>query len=88
MMEMELQSARPLPAIARACSTRVAEPSWRWDFDPYARWMEEDLKEARALQILLLPDKAACAEGLRIPAGFRPAHQVSGDIYDLYECNH
>ncbi len=48
--------------------------------------MERDLKEARELQVLLTPNKAAGADGLRIAAGFRPAHEVSGDIYDLFPC--
>jgi len=48
--------------------------------------MEEDLRAARELQLRLLPNNASGAGGLTIGAGFRPAHGVSGDIYDLFEC--
>ena len=48
--------------------------------------MEEDLKAARVLQMLLLPNQAASTHGLAIATGFRPAHEVSGDLYDLFEC--
>jgi len=74
------QVTRTMPA------QRQAAESSRWHSDHCARWMKEDLKEARELQILLLPNQATCTHGLAIAAGFRPAHEVSGDIYDLFEC--
>jgi len=56
-----------------------------WDLNQCARWMKQDLQEARALQALLLPGKATSTDGLAIAAGFRPMHEVSGDLYDLFE---
>lgn len=57
-----------------------------WDCELSARWIAEDLRRARELQILLLPRKLVGQDGLEIAAGFRPAHGVSGDIFDLFDC--
>lgn len=78
---MDEGNAASMPALQS-----VAERYSRWDADHCGRWMEEDLKEARELQILLLPHQVASPAGLAIAAGFRPAHGVTGDMYDLFEC--
>ncbi len=65
---------------------QFCEPLSPWDSDPSNNWMEEDLREARELQILLLPRKLADVNGLQIAAGFRPARGLSGDIFDVLEC--
>ena len=49
------------------------------------RRMEEDLKAARELQRVLLPDTAPEIEGLEAAVRLRPARQISGDIYDVFE---
>jgi sigma-B regulation protein RsbU (phosphoserine phosphatase) len=49
------------------------------------RHMEEDLKAARELQRVLLPDACPEIEGLEAAVRLRPARQISGDIYELYE---
>jgi sigma-B regulation protein RsbU (phosphoserine phosphatase) len=46
--------------------------------------MELDLKAARELQRVILPRQAPEIEGLEIAIGFRPAREVSGDIYDFF----
>ncbi len=49
------------------------------------RRMEEDLRAARDLQSVLLPNQAPEIEGLEIGVGLRPAREISGDIYDFFE---
>jgi phosphoserine phosphatase RsbU/P len=51
------------------------------------RHMEDDLKAARELQRVLLPDALPEIEGLESAVRLRPARQVSGDIYDVFEHN-
>ena len=47
--------------------------------------MEEDLKAARELQRVLLPDAEPEIEGLEAVVRLRPARGISGDIYDVIE---
>jgi len=49
------------------------------------RRMEEDLKAARDLQRVLLPDAAPEIEGMEAAVRLRPAREISGDIYDVFE---
>ncbi len=49
------------------------------------RRMEEDLKAARELQRVLLPDATPAIGGLETAVRLRPARQISGDIYDIFE---
>ena len=47
--------------------------------------MEQDLVAARRVQSLLLPQEAPEISGLEIGMGMRPAREVTGDIYDIFE---
>ena len=47
--------------------------------------LEEDLQAARELQRVLLPDADPEIEGLEAAVRLRPAREISGDIYDVYE---
>src|ERR1019366_7855067 len=49
------------------------------------RRMEEDLKAARELQRVLLPDASPEIPGMQAVVRLRPARGISGDIYDLFE---
>lgn len=49
------------------------------------RRMEEDLQAARELQRILLPDATPEIEGLESTVRLRPAREISGDIYDIFE---
>ncbi len=49
------------------------------------RRMEEDLQAARDLQRVLLPDGCPEIEGLDTSVRLRPAREISGDIYDIFE---
>lgn len=47
--------------------------------------MEQDLKAARKLQSVLLPRQAPEIRGLEIAIKARPARQISGDVFDIFE---
>jgi sigma-B regulation protein RsbU (phosphoserine phosphatase) len=49
------------------------------------RRMEEDLRAARELQRVLLPDAEPEIDGLQAAVRLRPARGISGDIYDVFE---
>ena len=49
------------------------------------RRMDEDLQAARELQRVLLPDAEPEIEGLEAAVRLRPAREISGDIYDIFE---
>ncbi len=49
------------------------------------RRMEEDLAAARELQRVLIPDAAPEIEGIEAAVRLRPAREISGDIYDVFE---
>ncbi|MGA2115028.1 MAG: SpoIIE family protein phosphatase [Bryobacteraceae bacterium] len=49
------------------------------------RAMEDDLRAARELQRVLLPDASPEIEGLEAYVRLRPAREISGDIYDVFE---
>lgn len=47
--------------------------------------MEADLDAARQLQTFLLPKEDPDIPGLEIGIAFRPAHEISGDVFDFFE---
>src|SRR5215831_17443477 len=47
--------------------------------------MEEDLRAARELQRVLIPDANPEIDGLESAVKLRPAREISGDIYDIFE---
>ncbi len=47
--------------------------------------MEVDLAAARRLQSVLLPREDPGILGLEIGIGFRPAHEITGDVFDFFE---
>ena len=49
------------------------------------RRMDEDLKAARELQRVLLPDAEPEIQGLDAAVRLRPAREISGDIYDIFD---
>lgn len=50
--------------------------------------MEEDLLAASRLQRVMMPGEAPEIPGLDVGVAFRPAREVSGDIYDFFEHSH
>jgi len=50
--------------------------------------METDLRAARELQSVLLPQATPRIDGMDAAAGLRPAREVSGDLYDFFRHSH
>lgn len=49
------------------------------------RRLNNDLEAARRLQEVLLPWQSRDLPGLEIAVGFRPASEISGDLFDFFE---
>jgi sigma-B regulation protein RsbU (phosphoserine phosphatase) len=49
------------------------------------RRLDKDLEAARRLQEVLLPTQAPDIPGLEIAIGFRPAGEISGDLFDFFD---
>jgi sigma-B regulation protein RsbU (phosphoserine phosphatase) len=49
------------------------------------RRMEEDLQAARELQRILIPDGSPEIDRIETAVRLRPAREISGDIYDVFE---
>jgi sigma-B regulation protein RsbU (phosphoserine phosphatase) len=47
--------------------------------------LEADFQAARSLQSLLLPKEDPQIAGLEIGIGVRPAHEITGDVFDFFE---
>ncbi|MFN7934216.1 MAG: GAF domain-containing protein [Bryobacteraceae bacterium] len=48
--------------------------------------MDQDLRAARKLQKVLQPREAPEIAGLEVALGARPAREITGDIYDFFDC--
>jgi sigma-B regulation protein RsbU (phosphoserine phosphatase) len=49
------------------------------------QWMDRDLKAARNVQSIMLPREAPDIEGLDVAIRSRPAREITGDVYDIFE---
>ena len=49
------------------------------------QWMDRDFKAARTVQSVLLPREAPEIEGLDVAIRSRPAREITGDVYDIFE---
>ena len=76
---------RTLTLLAPQVASSVENARLYQEIATRERRMEEDLKAARELQRVLLPDAAPEIEGLEAAVRLRPARGISGDIYDVFE---
>lgn len=76
---------RTLTLLAPQIATSVENAHLYEELAARERRMEDDLKAARELQRVLLPDALPEIEGLDAAVRLRPAREISGDIYDLFE---
>ena len=76
---------RMLTLVAPQIASSVENARLYEELGNRERRMETDLKAARRLQSVLLPRQAPEIAGLEIATGFRPAHAISGDVYDFFE---
>jgi len=76
---------RTLSLLAPQVASSVENARLYQELTNRERRMEDDLKAARELQRVLLPDAALEIEGLEAEVRLRPARGISGDIYDIVE---
>ena len=76
---------RTLALLAPQVASSVENARLYQELAARERRMEEDLQAARDLQRVLLPDGCPEIEGLDTAVRLRPAREISGDIYDIFE---
>jgi sigma-B regulation protein RsbU (phosphoserine phosphatase) len=76
---------RTLSLLAPQVASSVENARLYAELAQRERRMEEDLEAARELQRILLPDAEPEIEGLEAAVRLRPAREISGDIYDIFE---
>jgi phosphoserine phosphatase RsbU/P len=77
--------ARTLSLLAPQIAISVENARLYAEVAESEKRMEQDLRAAHNLQAILLPQTAPEIEGLEIAVGYRPAREVSGDLYDFFE---
>jgi sigma-B regulation protein RsbU (phosphoserine phosphatase) len=76
---------RTLVLLAPQVASSVENARLYHELATRERRMEEDLQAARELQRVLLPDGSPEIEGIDASVRLRPAREISGDIYDVFE---
>src|SRR5579885_2497243 len=76
---------RTLALLAPQVASSVENARLYAELAARERRMEEDLQAARELQRVLIPDSAPEIAGLETAVRLRPARDVSGDIYDVFD---
>ncbi len=76
---------RTLALLAAQVASSVENARLYQEIATRERRMEEDLQAARELQRVLLPDGAPEIESIETAVRLRPAREISGDIYDVFE---
>lgn len=76
---------RTLALLAQQVASSVENARLYQEIATRERRMEEDLQAARELQRVLLPDGCLEVEGIDAGVRLRPAREISGDIYDVFE---
>jgi phosphoserine phosphatase RsbU/P len=76
---------RTLTLLAPQIAASVENARLYQELASRERRMEEDLMAARELQRVLLPDGAPEIAGMDAVVRLRPAREISGDIYDVFE---
>jgi sigma-B regulation protein RsbU (phosphoserine phosphatase) len=76
---------RTLSLLAPQIASSVENARLYEEIAARERRMEQDLQAARELQRVLFPDAEPEIPGLDAAVRLRPAREISGDIYDLFE---
>lgn len=75
---------RTLSLLAPQIASSIENASLYGQLRQREQRMEQDLMAARRVQSILLPSEPEIT-GLDIAAGWRPAREVSGDLFDFFE---
>jgi sigma-B regulation protein RsbU (phosphoserine phosphatase) len=76
---------RTLALLAPQVASSVENARLYAELAQRERLMDEDLEAARELQRILQPDAELEIAGLEAAVRLRPAREISGDIYDIFE---
>ena len=76
---------RTLTLLAPQVASSVENARLYAELAQRERGMEEDLAAARELQRVLIPDASPEIEGIDAAVRLRPAREISGDIYDVFD---
>ena len=76
---------RTLTLLAPQVASSVENARLYYELAARERAMEQDLQAARELQRILIPDACPDIDGMEACVRLRPAREISGDIYDIYE---
>ena len=76
---------RTLALLAPQVASSVENARLYAELAQRERRMEEDLAAARELQRVLIPDASPEIEGVDAAVRLRPAREISGDVYDVFE---
>jgi phosphoserine phosphatase RsbU/P len=79
------EHARLLALLAPQIASSVENARLYEEIAQREQWMDRDLKAARNLQSVMLPREAPEIEGLDVAIRSRPAREITGDVYDIFE---
>ncbi len=80
-----LEHARLLALLAPQIANSVENARLYEEIAQREQWMDRDLKAARNVQSIMLPREAPEIEGLEVAIRSRPAREITGDVYDIFE---
>lgn len=79
------EHARLLALLAPQIASSVENARLYEEIAQREQWMDRDLKAARDVQSVMLPREAPEIEGLEVAIRSRPAREITGDVYDIFE---
>jgi sigma-B regulation protein RsbU (phosphoserine phosphatase) len=79
------EHVRTLTLIAPQIASSIENARLYEELAQREQKMEQDLRAARRVQSILLPRQAPELKGLEVAIGWRPAREISGDLYDFFE---
>jgi sigma-B regulation protein RsbU (phosphoserine phosphatase) len=79
------EHARLLALLAPQIASSVENARLYEEIAQREQWMDRDLKAARNVQLVMLPREAPEIEGLDVAIRLRPAREITGDVYDVFE---
>ena len=77
--------SRMLALLAPQIASSVENARLYEEIAQREQWMDRDLKAARNVQLVMLPREAPDVEGLDVAIRLRPAREITGDVYDVFE---
>jgi phosphoserine phosphatase RsbU/P len=79
------EHSRLLALLAPQIASSVENARLYEEIAQREQWMDRDLKAARNVQLVMLPREAPEIEGLDVAIRLRPAREITGDVYDVFE---